>query len=43
MQLQVSRISRGECSAEEWEARVDLAAAHRLAVMLLAGKQVQRA
>jgi hypothetical protein len=29
-------------SAEEWEARVDLAAAHRLAVML-AGKQVQRA
>jgi len=30
-------------SAEEWEARVDLAAAHRLAVMLLAGKQVQRA
>ena len=33
MQLQVSRISRDECSAEEWDARVDLAAAHRLAVM----------
>jgi ribulose-5-phosphate 4-epimerase/fuculose-1-phosphate aldolase len=33
MQFQVSRTSRDECSAEEWEARVDLAAAHRLAVM----------
>ena len=33
MQFQVSRISRHECSAEEWQARVDLAAAHRLAVM----------
>jgi ribulose-5-phosphate 4-epimerase/fuculose-1-phosphate aldolase len=33
MQFQVSRISRDECSAGEWEARVDLAAAHRLAVM----------
>ena len=33
MQFQVSSISRDECSAEEWEARVDLAAAHRLAVM----------
>lgn len=33
MQFQVSCISRDECSAEEWEARVDLAAAHRLAVM----------
>ena len=33
MQFQVSRISRDECSAVEWEARVDLAAAHRLAVM----------
>jgi hypothetical protein len=33
MQFQVSRISRGECSAEEWEARADLAAAYRLAVM----------
>ena len=43
MQFQVSRISRDECSEGEWEARVDLAAAHRLAVMLLAGKQVQRA
>ena len=32
MQFQVSCISRDECSAEEWEARVDLAA-HRLAVM----------
>ncbi len=33
MQFRVSRVSRDECSAEEWEARVDLAAAHRLAVM----------
>src|SRR2546429_2023846 len=33
VQFQVSCISRDECSAEEWEARVDLAAAHRLAVM----------
>ena len=33
MQFQASRISRDECSAAEWEARVDLAAAHRLAVM----------
>src|SRR5215475_4566670 len=33
MQLKVSPISRHECSAEEWQARVDLAAAHRLAVM----------
>ena len=33
MQLKVSPISRQECSAEEWQARVDLAAAHRLAVM----------
>jgi ribulose-5-phosphate 4-epimerase/fuculose-1-phosphate aldolase len=33
VQFQVSRISRDECRAEEWEARVDLAAAHRLAVM----------
>ena len=33
MQFQVSRISRDECGAGEWEARVDLAAAHRLAVM----------
>src|SRR5262245_20796418 len=33
MQFQVSRISRDECSASEWDARVDLAAAHRLAVM----------
>ena len=33
MQFQVSRTSRDECSAGEWEARVDLAAAHRLAVM----------
>src|SRR6201987_562027 len=33
MQFQVSRITRDECSAGEWEARVDLAAAHRLAVM----------
>jgi ribulose-5-phosphate 4-epimerase/fuculose-1-phosphate aldolase len=33
MQLKVSPISRQECSAEEWQARVDLAAAHRCAVM----------
>jgi len=33
VQFRVSRVSRDECSAEEWEARVDLAAAHRLAVM----------
>src|SRR5262245_34483412 len=33
MQFQVSRISRHECSLQEWQARVDLAAAHRLAVM----------
>ena len=33
MQLKVSPIDRQECSATEWQARVDLAAAHRLAVM----------
>jgi ribulose-5-phosphate 4-epimerase/fuculose-1-phosphate aldolase len=33
MQLMNSPAARGECSAEEWQARVDLAAAHRLAVM----------
>ena len=33
MQLKVSPVSRQECNAAEWEARVDLAAAHRLAVM----------
>ena len=33
MQFQVSRTSRDECNDEEWDARVDLAAAHRLAVM----------
>jgi ribulose-5-phosphate 4-epimerase/fuculose-1-phosphate aldolase len=33
MQLTVSPTTLKECSAEEWEARVDLAAAHRLAVM----------
>ena len=33
MQLKVSPISRQECSAVEWQARVDLAAAHRIAVM----------
>jgi ribulose-5-phosphate 4-epimerase/fuculose-1-phosphate aldolase len=32
MQFQVSRTTRDECTAGEWEARVDLAAAHRLAV-----------
>jgi ribulose-5-phosphate 4-epimerase/fuculose-1-phosphate aldolase len=33
MQLKVSPISQQECSAVEWQARIDLAAAHRLAVM----------
>jgi ribulose-5-phosphate 4-epimerase/fuculose-1-phosphate aldolase len=33
MQLKVSAIARDECSAAEWQARVDLAAAHRMAVM----------
>ena len=33
MQFEVSRITRSDCSASEWEARIDLAAAHRLAVM----------
>jgi ribulose-5-phosphate 4-epimerase/fuculose-1-phosphate aldolase len=33
MQLKVSPIARQECSEAEWQARVDLAAAHRLAVM----------
>ena len=33
MQLKVSPIAREECSTEEWQARVDLAAAHRIAVL----------
>jgi ribulose-5-phosphate 4-epimerase/fuculose-1-phosphate aldolase len=33
MQLKVSPIGRQECSPQEWQARVDLAAAHRIAVM----------
>jgi ribulose-5-phosphate 4-epimerase/fuculose-1-phosphate aldolase len=33
MQLKVAPISRSDCTAEEWQARVDLAAAHRIAVM----------
>jgi ribulose-5-phosphate 4-epimerase/fuculose-1-phosphate aldolase len=33
MQLKVSQISREECGEKDWQARVDLAAAHRLAVM----------
>ena len=33
MQFRVSPKSVSECSAEEWQARVDLAAAHRLAYM----------
>ena len=33
MQLKVSPIAREECSTEEWQARVDLAAAHRIAVV----------
>jgi ribulose-5-phosphate 4-epimerase/fuculose-1-phosphate aldolase len=33
MQFEVSRTRRDECSEQEWDARVDLAAAHRLAVL----------
>ena len=33
MQLRVSPETLGDTSAEEWQARVDLAAAHRLAYM----------
>ena len=33
MQLKVSPTTRSECSPAEWQARVDLAAAHRLAYM----------
>jgi ribulose-5-phosphate 4-epimerase/fuculose-1-phosphate aldolase len=33
MQLKVSPITRAECTPLEWQARVDLAAAHRIAVM----------
>jgi ribulose-5-phosphate 4-epimerase/fuculose-1-phosphate aldolase len=33
MQFRVSPKTLGDCSAEEWQARVDLAAAHRLAFM----------
>jgi len=33
MQLKVSPVSRQECSEAEWQARIDLAAAHRIAVM----------
>jgi ribulose-5-phosphate 4-epimerase/fuculose-1-phosphate aldolase len=33
MQFKVAPTTRSECSAEEWQARVDLAAAHRLAYM----------
>ncbi len=33
MQFRVSPKTLAECSAEEWQARVDLAAAHRLAFM----------
>ena len=33
MQLKVMPTTRSECSTEEWQARVDLAAAHRLAVL----------
>ena len=33
MQLKVSPVSRQECNEAEWQARVDLAAAHRIAVM----------
>src|ERR1700722_18926947 len=33
MQFRVSPKTLSECSAEEWQARADLAAAHRLAYM----------
>lgn len=33
MQLKFEATARGECSAAEWQARIDLAAAHRMAVM----------
>src|SRR6201986_2591585 len=33
MQFRVSPKTLSECSAEEWQARIDLAAAHRLAHM----------
>ena len=33
MQFRISPKTLSECSAEEWQARVDLAAAHRLAYM----------
>jgi ribulose-5-phosphate 4-epimerase/fuculose-1-phosphate aldolase len=33
MQLKVSPITREECTATEWQARIDLAAAHRIAVL----------
>lgn len=33
MQLKVSQVAREECAETEWQARVDLAAAHRLAVL----------
>ena len=33
MQLKVSPVGRQECNEAEWQARVDLAAAHRIAVM----------
>jgi ribulose-5-phosphate 4-epimerase/fuculose-1-phosphate aldolase len=33
MQLKVAPIRQNECSDAEWQARIDLAAAHRLAVM----------
>jgi ribulose-5-phosphate 4-epimerase/fuculose-1-phosphate aldolase len=33
MQLKVSPVTRAECTPAEWQARIDLAAAHRLAVL----------
>jgi ribulose-5-phosphate 4-epimerase/fuculose-1-phosphate aldolase len=33
MQLKVSSVTRAECTPAEWQARIDLAAAHRLAVL----------
>jgi ribulose-5-phosphate 4-epimerase/fuculose-1-phosphate aldolase len=33
MQLKVAPVTRSECTQPEWQARVDLAAAHRLAVL----------
>ena len=33
MQLKVAPVTRNECTEAEWQARVDLAAAHRIACL----------